>query len=126
MLLLRRTGALIASWSRNGAAADVVSVMAATLYGSIETMVGALGSPAPSSVFLETDLRRMLLSRVGSQNVLLLVAARSVRRSVLRRELQRLSSTLSAAEPPEVRESETDREISGAIVVREPSHRTHH
>ena len=120
VFLLRRTGTLIASWSHNDASKDVVSVMAATLYGSVETMVAALGSPSPSTVFIETDLRRMLLARVGAQNVLLLVAERSVTRGVLRSEFQRISGSLSTQEAPMGHAALTVDGVQASVVVPAP------
>lgn len=124
MLLLKRTGALTACWTRNGVSAEVVSVMAATLYGSVETMVSALGGPAPSTVFIETDLRHMLLSRVDVQNVLLLVAPRSVSRSVLRRELRRIRTGVVAAVSAGIGAPDHGASNEAPVVVHEPVFRS--
>ncbi len=49
-LFLRRTGLVLASWTREGIRLDVVSVMAATMLASIDTILEALGGSASESV----------------------------------------------------------------------------
>jgi len=44
VLLITRTGAQLGAWTRNSVPIDVLSVMAATLVGSIETLMTALGA----------------------------------------------------------------------------------
>jgi len=52
-LFLRRTGLVLASWTREGIRLDVVSVMAATMLASIDTILEALGGSASESVAVE-------------------------------------------------------------------------
>src|SRR3989304_8474581 len=63
-LLIKRTGSPLAYWSRNGAAENVVTVMSATLMGSIETLVQAVGRSCPQVVSVETDDRYLFCTRV--------------------------------------------------------------
>src|SRR5216684_5459671 len=48
VLFLRRTGLVLASWTREGIRLDIVSVMAATMLASIDKIVeaGRLGPPS--------------------------------------------------------------------------------
>lgn len=89
-VLLKRTGAQLASWTRTPVAQEVVSVMAATMLGSVETIVGALGGPNPTSVLVLTPKRRMLAHSVDAQAILFLVAPLSVREKELRAEADRI------------------------------------
>ena len=50
VLLITRTGAQLGAWTRNSVPIDVLSVMAATLIGSIETLMTALGASSPREV----------------------------------------------------------------------------
>ena len=83
--LMRRTGVVIASWTRPDLVSEVVSVMAATMLGSIETMSEALGCPSPEHVAVETDACRLFATRVEPQALLVLIAPREVDRGVLQR-----------------------------------------
>src|SRR5712664_870294 len=47
VLFLRRTGLVLASSTREGIRLDIVSVMAATMLASIDTIVEPLGGSAP-------------------------------------------------------------------------------
>ncbi|TLZ73154.1 MAG: hypothetical protein E6K10_00960 [Methanobacteriota archaeon] len=84
-LLMRRTGTVLAAWTRDGVPQEVVSVMAATMVGSIETMSEALGCPSPERVWVETERCRMLATKVEPLGVLVLVAPRSESAEVLSR-----------------------------------------
>lgn len=90
MLLLKRTGAQLAVWTRDPAPLDVLTVMAATLLGSLNMMMEALGEPNPQTAVIDTDVRRMLAARVDSQVALFLIAPRTTSESALREEAQRL------------------------------------
>src|SRR2546422_11421258 len=62
VLFLRRTGSVLASWTREGIRLDVVSVMAATLLASVDTIVEALAVRArarsPSRAAIARSSRR--------------------------------------------------------------------
>src|SRR2546426_2366181 len=78
VLLITRTGAQLGAWTRNSVPIDVLSVMAATLVGSIETLMTALGASSPREVYLMIDGRRVFVSKVNAQVVLVIVAAGGV------------------------------------------------
>src|SRR5439155_20963546 len=75
VLLITRAGTQLGAWTRNTVPVDVLSVMAATLVGSIETLMTALGASRPHEVSLITDGRRVFLTKVNAQVVLVIVAA---------------------------------------------------
>jgi len=52
-LFVRRTGLVLASWTREGIRLDVVSVMAATMLASVDTIIESIGGSASRH-----DLRR--------------------------------------------------------------------
>src|SRR5207247_9002182 len=52
-LLLRRTGLVLASWTREGIRLDVVRVMAAAMLRTIDTNTETLGGSASESVAVE-------------------------------------------------------------------------
>ncbi len=95
--VVRRTGAVLASWARTSVEAEVASVMAATLIGSIETLTEALRCPSPDRVVVETDTCRMLATRVEPQALLVLVAKCGVGRDVLQREASRVLPRVTEA-----------------------------
>ncbi|MCI4371671.1 MAG: roadblock/LC7 domain-containing protein [Thermoplasmata archaeon] len=94
VLFIRRTGAVLASWTRQGLTEDVMTVMAATMLASIDTMMTTLGSPGPRSVYVETDDRQILSTAVNSQAFLILIAPRAVGREYVRDAARRLLSVL--------------------------------
>jgi len=97
--LVRRTGAVLASWTRADVQHEVVSVMAATMLGSIETMSEALGCPSPEFVAIETDVCRMLATKVEPHALLVLVADRKVGQRVLQASARRIVAEVSKAMP---------------------------
>ncbi len=88
--LLKQTGIALAAWTRAPVAQEVVSVMAATMWGSLDTMVRTLGGEGPQSALLEIEGRRILATRVSPNWTLLLVASRSIGKGRLRQEAQRI------------------------------------
>lgn len=88
--LLKTTGIPLAAWTRNPVPQEIISVMAATLWGSLDTMIRTLGGSGPRYAMLEVDERRILISQVGPGWTLLLVAPRSVGKRRLRGVAQRL------------------------------------
>lgn len=68
--------------------------MAATMWGSLDTLVRALGGSGPKSVMLEMDERLIFALHVPPSMTLLLVAPRSTGKRRLRQEGQRLVSRL--------------------------------
>lgn len=94
VLLLTRTGSLLGAWTRASAPLEVLSVMAATFLGSIETMLLALGGKSPEEVSAVVDRRRLLTVKINPQVVLLLVAGEDFPEKRLRTALARIVQSL--------------------------------
>jgi predicted regulator of Ras-like GTPase activity (Roadblock/LC7/MglB family) len=97
VLFLRRTGSVLASWTREGIRLDVVSVMAATMLASIDTIVEALGGPSSRSIAVTSGDRQIIATKLGSQAFLFVVAPRSVSQRHVRKAVRELVDRLTAA-----------------------------
>ena len=104
VMLLKRTGVVIAAWTRNEVIQEVVSVMAATMIGSVETLLEALEGERPPSIDIEAGGQRIHVSRADHQSVIVLVAPVSVSSEALREESDRLASVLSRIPEDRIRE----------------------
>jgi predicted regulator of Ras-like GTPase activity (Roadblock/LC7/MglB family) len=102
--LLKQTGIPIAAWTRNPVPQDVISVMAATMWGSMDTMIRTLGGTGPESAMLEVAERRILAARIEPNWTLLLIAPRSVGRRRLGREASRIFAKVSRARKAALRQ----------------------
>ncbi len=102
-LLLKRNGRLLAAWSRVPVSWEVLSIMAATAMGSLDTMLETLHAPSPQTVGLVTAGHRILLQKVEPQAVLVLVSKESTSEAFLydlaRRIIGRLPPPANG-EPP--------------------------
>ena len=96
-LLMRRTGTILGAWTKGGVSREIVSVMAATLLGSIETMSEALGCPSPERALVETDRCRMFAETFEPHGVLVLVATKDVSADDLQLTSLNIRVRLSAA-----------------------------
>ncbi len=96
-MLLRRNGRLLAAWSRAPVSWDVISIMAATTVGSLETMLETLRSPSPQTVAIVAGGNRFLLEKFEPQAVLVLIAKDTVAEAVLRDAAKRLLARLAEA-----------------------------
>ena len=94
-LLMKQTGIPLAAWTRTPVPLEVVSVMAATMWGSLDTLVRTLGVDGPRSALLEIEDRRILAMLVEPNWTLLLVSPRSVGKRRLRYEAQRIVERVS-------------------------------
>jgi len=97
VLFLRRTGSVLASWTREGIRLDVVSVMAATMLASVDTIVEALGGPNSRSISVTSGDRQIVATKVGSQAFLFVVAPKSVSQRYVRKAVRELVARLTAA-----------------------------
>src|SRR3989442_12060608 len=97
VLFLRRTGSVLASWTRDGIRLDVVSVMAATMLASVDTIVEALGGPSSPSISVASGDRQIVATKVGPQAVLFVVAPGSVSQPYVRKALPELRARVAAA-----------------------------
>ena len=96
-LLMRRTGTILGAWTKGDISREIVSVMAATMLGSIETMSEALGCPSPNRALVETERCRMLAEKFEPHGVLVLIATRDLSTDALQRASLRIRDRVSAA-----------------------------
>jgi predicted regulator of Ras-like GTPase activity (Roadblock/LC7/MglB family) len=94
VLVLSRTGKQLGSWTRNSVSTEVLTVMAATLVGSVDTLVGALGVASPPEVILTVDSRRILVVKVNPHVAVLIVASDSMSDASLRAIARRIGERL--------------------------------
>jgi len=97
VLFLRRTGSVLASWTREGIRLDVVSVMAATMLASVDTIVEALGGPSSRSISVASGDRQIVATKLGSQAFLFVVAPKTVSQRYVRKAVRELAVRLAAA-----------------------------
>jgi len=95
-ILLRRTGTPLAAWTRETVPLDVVSVMTATLVGSVETMVEAIHCASPRAIRVETDECRMVATRIDPKTILVLVASVEVRQGQVEQQARQLASQVAS------------------------------
>lgn len=99
-MLLRRNGRVLAAWSRSPVSWEVVSIMAATMVGSLETMLETLGSASPRAMSVVAGGSRLFLQKVEPQALLVLVARETVPDSHLREAARRLLARVPSAPSP--------------------------
>ncbi len=93
--LLKSTGIALAAWTQAQVPQEVISVMAATMWGSLDTLVRTLGGEGPRSVLVEIEDRRLLVVQVEPSWTLLLVAPRTTGKRRLRQHAQRVLERLA-------------------------------
>lgn len=103
-MLLKRNGRVIAAWARAPVAWEVVSIMAATTLGSLETMLETLRSPSPDTVSVVAGGNRIHFQKVEPQGLLVLIAKEAVSEVYLREAARRLQSKIPPVAPPAVRQ----------------------
>ncbi len=92
--LLKPTGILVAGWTRSDVPRDVISVMAATMWGSLDTITRTLGGSMARSVMVEADPFRIHALQVPPNWTLLLVGPRSMGKRRIHREALRILDLL--------------------------------
>ncbi len=95
-MLLKRNGRVLAAWARTPVSWEVVSIMAATTLGSLETMLETLRSPSPHTVSLVAGGNRILFQKVEPQAMLVLIAKETVPETYLRDSARRLVARIPA------------------------------
>ena len=75
--VVKRTGAMEAAWARAQVPEEIVSVMAAAIAGSTQTLLESLGGPSPESVLLETETHCLLITHLDAGSFLLGIAPTS-------------------------------------------------
>ena len=106
VLFLRRTGSVLASWNREGIRLDVVSVMAATMLASVDTIVEALGGPSSRSISVLSGDHQIVATKVGSQAFLFVIAPGTVSPKYLRTTVRRLVGRLTSASATSIHRTE--------------------
>jgi predicted regulator of Ras-like GTPase activity (Roadblock/LC7/MglB family) len=84
-ILLKRTGVTVASWVHDEAPRDILQVMAATLIGSIDTIAGTLGVPAPKAILVDAEQLRMLITPADPTSLLVLIGTHETSEMRLRK-----------------------------------------
>lgn len=95
-LLFTASGKLLSGWTRDPVPTDIVTVMAATMVGSVDTLLESLGGQKPSSIFLKVGGKRLLVQPVDRGRNLLLIAEEHVNE----RAMVHLALTLLGRLPP--------------------------
>lgn len=75
--VVKRTGAMEAAWAPAPVPEDIVSVMAAAIAGSTQTLLESLGGPSPQSVLVETETHRILITHLDAGSFFLAIAPTS-------------------------------------------------
>ncbi len=112
-MLLKRNGRVLAAWARAPVSWEVISIMAATTLGSLETMLETLRSPSPQTVTLVAGGNRIFFQKIEPQAVLVLIARDVVSEAHLRDVARRLLSRIPAA-------SASPRQVTLGPSLREP------
>ncbi len=102
-MLLKRNGRMLAAWARSPVAWEVVSIMAATTLGSLETMLETIHAPSPEVVGIVACGNRIHVQKVDPQGMLVLVAKDVVTEAYLRDTARRILAKLPLAtkdDPP--------------------------
>lgn len=93
-LLLRRTGTPLAVWTRPEIPPEVVTVMAAMMMNSIDTIAVAAGGRSPEVVSVKTDGHRLIGMTVERQTLLVLISEAAIAEQQLRRVASKLALRL--------------------------------
>lgn len=99
-VVLKRTGVLLGGWAQDGVPRDVVALMAATLVGSVDTLIDALGRPPSRDIVSIAGDRLLLLTPMDPGTLLLLAAPEHVGSDMLRELARSISKTLRLPRPP--------------------------
>jgi len=94
--LIKPTGELLASWTRRDVRAEVVTVMAATLTSSVETLAEAFGCPTPKSFSVSTEHCNLVVRKIARDAVLLLFAPQNAPFETIDPLVRRLADRVSA------------------------------
>src|SRR3989475_12675477 len=97
VLFVRRTGLVLASWTREGTRLDVVSVMAATMLASVDTIIESIGGPTPEEISVDTESHQIVATKVNSRAFLVVIAPKRVNRAIVRKTIRELIAHLAAA-----------------------------
>lgn len=76
--LVKRTGVILAGWTRLSVPQEVIAVMGATALGAVQTLVEGIGGPNPDEVTVKAGDWLLSLSKVDASMWLILVARSSI------------------------------------------------
>ncbi len=93
-ILFKRNGHVLASWTRTASPTEIMTVMAATLLGSVETLLESLHAGGFGSVTLVAGGRRLFLQKMEPSAALLLVAHAHASDEALRAVARRVASRM--------------------------------
>src|SRR5256886_16956498 len=82
VLFVRRTGLVLASWTREGTRLDVVSVMAATMLASVDTIIESIGGSTAGGSSGDTESHQISATKVKARAVLVVIAPENGDRAV--------------------------------------------
>ncbi|TLZ52756.1 MAG: hypothetical protein E6K18_02185 [Methanobacteriota archaeon] len=97
VLLMKRTGTVLGAWTRKDVNLEIISVMTATLLGSVESIVLAMGCESPQVLRVESERCQMLATRLTSPEVLVVFAPREVSEARVRRSMREIAAKLEAS-----------------------------
>src|SRR2546421_13072173 len=97
VLFVRRTGLVLASWTREGIRLDVVSVMAATMLASVDTIIESIGSPTSEEISVDTGSHQIFTAKATSGIFALVLPPNPVIPARVRKTRPALSAHLAAA-----------------------------
>ncbi len=104
-MLLRRNGRILAAWSKTPVSWEVLSIMAATALGSVDTMLETLGTPSAQGMIVVAGGKRILFQKVDPQGLLVLAAWEVVPDAYLRetaKQLLRKLRSVQESAPPRI------------------------
>ena len=117
VLLVKQTGALLGSWTRNAVDLEVVSVMTATFFGSIETIMQAMRGETPETLRVTAEECQIVAVRLESRSLLVLIGSAAIGEGAFRRAAQDLAAKLEG--PPPFR-GQGPKEIAPSLTRRPP------
>ena len=99
MLLLTSGGDVLAGWNRGRGRREVLSIMSATMIGSVDVLLEELRGRRPRRMMMEADLQRILVLRTREDNLLVLLAPSAVSKKDLYASGKLLLGRLAALPP---------------------------
>ena len=100
VLVFRRTGKVVAAWSRTPVSIEVATVMGATLLGSVDSLWDLLGDGNPREVSVLAGGLRLFALKPQDSFAILLVGREPDSEDDLRASAQRIAGTFSRIPSP--------------------------
>lgn len=99
VFLLTSGGDVLGGWSRGRVRQEVLSIMSATMIGSVDVLLEELRGQRPRRVLVEAGGQRLLVMRTKDDNLLVLLAPSSVSTKRLSASARALQDRLFALPP---------------------------